>query len=687
MNVQLKVSDQNIAGRLEQFIPFWQSLTSDSYILSIVKGLELEFVNNEVPKQTQLPKLIKFSDIESSHIDVEIQRLLHKGVLVESKHEQGEFVNNIFTRPKKDGTRRMILNLKPLNQHIAYHKFKMDTLKTVLRLVHKNCYMVNLDIRDAYYMVRIHENHQKYLKFPWQNKLFQYTALPNGYAAAPRVFTKLLKPVFSQLRQSGVTVMGYIDDVYIQGDSVDECYHAMLETRRVLESCGFLIHEGKSVLEPTRNLTFLGFDINTMDMTVKLTQSKCHAYLDMCKDMLRKDRVSIREIAQLIGKLVSTFPGVQYGPLHYRILDAHKIQALKDNANEYDKKMNLTCDMKDEIQWWVENLATSMNHIGRGTPHIEVQTDATLTAWGAVCGQSRTGGKFSLNEQYQLQGNINAFEILAIDLALKAFVKLLTGKVVLIRSDNTVAVSYISHMGGSKSSLCNKLVKDIWLWCIQHDIWLTAEHLPGIMNIDADWESRNVNDRTEWSLCPAVFHKIIERFGTPEIDLFASRLNHKLPRYVSWRPEPGAECCNAFSMSWTDIYAYVFPPFSLIAQVLQKIRHEGAEVLLIVPLWTTQPWFSPLLEMLIESPALLPQKQKLLKLPHQPEKRHPLEQQLKLIICRLSGKAYKQAAFRKRLSISSAIPGGKARGSSTGFTSRDGMRFQVKGTSIIINPL
>ena len=230
------MSEFAIAGRISQFVSQWECLTSDAKILDIVNGLELEFVDNTPPIQWQLPKCIIFNEAESAQVDVEIARLLHKGVLRESYHEFGEFINNIFTRPKKDGTSRMILNLKPLNEYVKYRKFKMDTLKTALHLIHKNCFMANLDIRDAY-MVKISPPYQKYLKFQWRNKLYQYTALPNGYAAAPRVFTKLLKPIFAHLRELGITVMGYIDDVYIQGETYDECKRSVALACEVLESC------------------------------------------------------------------------------------------------------------------------------------------------------------------------------------------------------------------------------------------------------------------------------------------------------------------------------------------------------------------------------------------------------------------------------------------------------------------
>ena len=96
---------------------------------------------------------------------------------------------------------RMILNLKELNKFVAYQHFKMDSLKCVTSLMTQGCYTASVDTRVAYYTVPVALEHQKYLKFTWKDKLYQYTCLPNGLASAPRIFTKHLKTVFKILRQ------------------------------------------------------------------------------------------------------------------------------------------------------------------------------------------------------------------------------------------------------------------------------------------------------------------------------------------------------------------------------------------------------------------------------------------------------------------------------------------------------
>ena len=94
-------------------------------------------------------------------------------MLRESHSETGEFVSTIFLRPKNDGSFRMILNLKQFNESVEYHHFKMDTLETVTRIMKPGCFIASVDLKDAYYTVPIHSDHQKYLEFMFNGTLYQ----------------------------------------------------------------------------------------------------------------------------------------------------------------------------------------------------------------------------------------------------------------------------------------------------------------------------------------------------------------------------------------------------------------------------------------------------------------------------------------------------------------------------------
>lgn len=167
-----------------------------------------------------------------------------------------------------------------------------------------------------------------------------------------------------------------------------------------------------------------------------------------------------------------------------------------------------------------------------GKIDIEIACDASKKGWGAVCNKITTQGLWTAREQ---EKHISELELLAVKFALKVFESQLSGKYVKILSDNTTAVCYINSQGGTKSPTCNDITCDIWSWCIENNTWLTASHIPGIQNTDADRESRKFNERTEWQLNPDIFSKIRDLRVTPEIDLFATRVNRQLDRFASWK--------------------------------------------------------------------------------------------------------------------------------------------------------
>ena len=90
---------------------------------------------------------------------------------------------------------------------------------------------------------------------------------------------------------------------------------------------------------------------------------------------------------------------------------------------------------------------------------------------------------------------------------------------------NKIALNYLVKMEGTHDKDFLGLYKQIWDYLQSKKITITAEHLPGHLNITADWESRNFQDKSDWELSPEVFAKICQKLGTPSIDLFTSLLS------------------------------------------------------------------------------------------------------------------------------------------------------------------
>ena len=158
----------------------------------------------------------------------------------------------------------------------------METIKQFIHMTTPNCYLVSLDIKDAFYTVSIYERHKKYLKFLNTGIAYQFEVMPNGYLDAMRVLTKILKPPFSCLREQGHSSVICADDSLLAGDTYKDCLDNIHDTKLLLEGLGFHIHPKKSVFLPTQVITFLGFEINTANMTISLTKAKKNQIKNLC---------------------------------------------------------------------------------------------------------------------------------------------------------------------------------------------------------------------------------------------------------------------------------------------------------------------------------------------------------------------------------------------------------------------
>ena len=216
--------------------------------------------------------MYKFDKVQSDFVDEEIYSLLEKGVIVERSNWDDCFVSNVFLRPKPNNKFRMILDLSELNEFVTHHHFKMEHLEVAERMLFQGAWLGSIDLREAYYAIPIREEDRKYLCFQWEGKLFQFTCIPFGLSSAPWIFTKTLKPIFAKFHEMGFQGFGYIDDSFVFAESREQCQEALKCLTQLFSSLGFRVHDEKSVLEPTRELTFLGYVLNSTDMSVAPTK-------------------------------------------------------------------------------------------------------------------------------------------------------------------------------------------------------------------------------------------------------------------------------------------------------------------------------------------------------------------------------------------------------------------------------
>ncbi|CAJ0937887.1 unnamed protein product [Ranitomeya imitator] len=271
---------------------------------------------------------------------------------------------------------------------------------------------------------------------------------------------------------------------------------------------------------------------------------------------------------KVLGRMVATLEAIPFAQFHSRPLQQAILSQWDRSVFSLDRPIRLSFRVKRSLNWWLTSPLISQGRSFLPVHWQVVTTDASLIGWGAVFRHLTVQGRWSPQESAL---PINVLEIRAIFLSLRHWERILRGLPVRIQTDNATAVAYVNHQGGTRSSLALAEVSKILLWAEATVPMISAVHIPGVENWAADFLSREGLAAGEWSLHPEVFHQICLRWGTPDVDLTASRINRKVPQFVSRSRDPLAVGVDALAIPWSQFeLPYLFPPPSITSQTVEE---------------------------------------------------------------------------------------------------------------------
>ncbi|MES9884339.1 MAG: reverse transcriptase domain-containing protein [Sedimenticola sp.] len=602
-----------VGGRLAYFLEEWEGITDDTFVLSIVKnGYSIPFITP--PCLT--PRPVKFPIKDVNHVPILLQvveELLEKRAVEEVRdHSSPGYYSRLFLVPKKNGKYRPVIDLSPLNRGIQLEHFKMETQRSVRDIILNGTWSVSIDLQDAYLHVPIRPSCRKYLRFAINGRVFQFRTLPFGLSTAPMVFTRLMKVVAAFIRRQGPSLVQYLDDWLVHHSSREVLIHHLSQVWGIVTRLGLLPNLEKSELVPSQRFVFIGMYFLSDLGIVRVPPDRTCNLVAILSEFAKKSRTTARHFLSLLGSLNAAVDFVEMGRLHLRPLQLTLLSQWRPQSHPLHAEISLGHEFHHYIRWWL-----MPNRFTRGVPfhdpepQFHLYTDASLQGWGAHLEPLGTicQGTWSLN---QSQSHINLLEMKAVSLALANLLPLIRGKCVLLATDNSTVVSYIRKQGGTHSLSLFRETWDLLTFCQENGISLRVRHIPGRLNVIADRLSRGTAIPTEWEINPRITQSLFDLWGTPYLDLFSTRFNNKLPRFVSPVPDHRAQAVDAFSMEWGNLFMYAFPPPRLLQQVLRKVRASNAQFILIAPNWPRMSWFNDLLDLLVDYPRSIPSMPRLL---------------------------------------------------------------------------
>ena len=433
------------------------------------------------------------------------------------------------------------MDLSALNIFLKGLPFRMETPASVRESVHQGGRAKSIDLLDAYFHIFIHPRDRKWLRFVGRNRVFQFRALPFGLAQAPWIFTKVVRELCIFLRQRGVRIKVYLDDLLILASSADLCHR---HTQTVLKLCtrlGFHLNTDKSDLSPARQFTFLGILFDPVHWLVRRADHRV-TRLSLCiSQLLHRPSAPASLLATLLGLMESLAPLIPHGHLHKRALQWAFRARWSQSHQPWDALIPLGPWFLQAIAYWLD-----LSWVSQGVP-ISVPPPSGGALHGCIQqGLGRTHeppvSSGSLVRRSVLRSHQPARAGGGFPGAL-AVSSLSPGTSYSSEHDSGLLHQQAGGGGGGGCPTLSKRVEHLLLWSSQHSIILTAKHIPGKLNVLADSLSRShMILHTELTLDSAVLAPVCDAWFRPVVDLFATRFNHNLSTFVYPVPDPTAVC-------------------------------------------------------------------------------------------------------------------------------------------------
>lgn len=365
-------------------------ITRDAWVLQTIQGFRIEFYG--YPFQPVVLRPICFSAADSALVTQEVQSLLAKGAISQTSPHPRGFLRNIFLVDKADGGKHPVINLHKFNEWLVYHHFKMEGIHLLRDILRPQDWMVRLDLKDAYLLIPVFPPDRRFLQFSWEGRTYEFTTLPFGLSSAPWCFTKVLRPVIESLRARGMHLIVYLNDILMMAQCSRILAQQLQKAVDLLQSLGFVTNEAKSSLTASQKVIFLGFSIYSVKTTLSLPSRKVAKIRHEIRRALAKPRISLRQVARIVGLLSSSIQAIFPGPLHHRALQRMKAVHLRSGL-AYSQKVTLTPEAREELTWWLANMeAWNGRAIFGSAPDIIIESDASRLGWGARCGDFTMGG-------------------------------------------------------------------------------------------------------------------------------------------------------------------------------------------------------------------------------------------------------------------------------------------------------
>jgi len=579
---------------LQARIHAWNKLANTAVAAALNTGFSLPF--KDTPPQRIIVPNYDLTPPQITSVRQQLTKFLAFDSIARTT-QQPLVCSPLFVVPKANGGFRLVIDLRILNDTLDTPKFKAETLFTATRLAATYSHATTLDVASAFHHVPVSPRDRTYLGFQFDGQYYVWNVMPFGLQTSPWAWHVVMAQAIRLIRVLGVAVVWYVDDLMILGASAQDANYSRRLVVQVLEMLGIKLND-KGIDTPTTRFIFLGF---LWDLTAKMlavTPAKRDSVRTTARRMLQRGGATRSQWRSFAGLVMSLTPACAVAPLYLRPI----FNLVGENARGA-AFVRLTEPVRQVLAFWArfpDKWTRRPMRVPATITALTITFDASSFAWGAFLTDgpgppTEARGFFTTQERAMFPVHR---ETLAFLRALQSFPRLLHDRLNLLIQTDSQPLAAALRRTSSRSPYIYRALAQVLprLWAngsLFRVQWLSSENNP------ADAPSR-FGDKEDFALLTHWFQAVCDLFAvSPTVDRFASSINTRCRRFNSEFLCPGVEAVDAFRQWWATVgeVNWANPPFSLLLRVLLLILEQGAETVLVTPLFPDRLWWPLLMRM------------------------------------------------------------------------------------------
>lgn len=455
---------------------------------------------NNLKSAVQNPKIVQ------QKIDKELKEQRIAGPFAEPPFPQFR-VSPIGLVPKKQpGEFRLIHHLSypqgfSVNDFIdselcSVQYTSFDAAVAMVQEFGKNTLLAKSDVKSAFRLLCISPTYFDQLGFKFQGQYYFDKCMPFGCSISCSTFEKFAKFLEFMVKNKSPRglIIHFLDDFLMAGkQGTNDCQALLDQFHQCLQRLSVPIATEKTE-GPTTCLIFLGLEIDSVEMVVRIPMNKLIEIRVKITEMLKKEKVTLRCMQSLIGALNFACRAIIPGrPFCRRLINA--ICGLTVPHHHLRINKGIRQDLKMWLRFFQDFNGVSVFHNRFWVSNVDVElyTDSAA-GWGLGCA-AYFAGKWAFGAwpvswfEQEIVHDITTLELFPIFVSLHIWGAELRNKKLLFHCDNMAVVQVVNSMT-SKSEKLMVLLREITIHCLKLNIVIKAKHINGVKNVLTDALSR-----------------------------------------------------------------------------------------------------------------------------------------------------------------------------------------------------